>query len=691
MQIFSDISIWWIIPWAIVSLALGVIYYRKQKILDDISSKRKWLLIALRSFSLFVLGILLFGLIIEKKDYKTEKPVFITLVDNSRSMLNYLDSTRVNSEIDKLQKELTDKYGDRFDFKYYTVGADVSEDQRNFTEQLSNLDKGFDFIYNQYYNRNIGGICFISDGNFNAGKNPIYSAEKISLTPVFAIGVGDTVVKRDQLIRNLAINDVAFLHNQFPIEVDIEGHKMGKTGSSVSIWSNGKKLASQAIAYNDGMLDFAHVSFVMEANTVGFVSYTVKIEEQENESSYANNERTFYVEVIDSRSKILILAKAPHPDLTAVRQVLEKDENVEVSSSLITDWKGDLKEYALLIWHDPGYSGNEGMINQIKASGVPVLYIVGGQSSNANLNKLNIGLNYPGGNRLDEVQGSVSESFQLFEISEDLRKAFNYFPPLTVRFGGVDLAGGSTLLAQRIGPVVKKDPLISFKLISGNKLGVIVGEGLWRWKLSDYAKNSNNTRFDELIQKTVQYLTVKKNTEPLRVNLPNRFNVIDDVILNAEFYNSSFERITEPEISLVLKNEEGVDINYSFAKNTADYTLSLGKLKKGKYTWVASTSFAGKKYTKSGAFVVDDVSLESLSTHADHNLLHQIAVKTNGKFYTLSKATDLLNDLDARKDIANITYEESAFDDLIDWKWLFFLLILLLASEWFIRRFSGSY
>ena len=605
--------------------------------------------------------------------------------------LNYKDSASIAGEVADLEKSLKEKYGDRFDFQNYVVGSDIAEGEYTFSEKESNLDKGFDFIYNQYYNRNIGGICFISDGNYNTGKNPVYSAEKISLTPVFSVGVGDTVVKRDQLIRNLAVNDIAFLNNQFPVEVDLEAHKIGKTSSVVSLWSGGQKLASQEVNYSDGTLDFQHVSFVLEAKSVGFVSYTVRIEPKDNESSYENNERSFYVEVIDSRSKILILAKAPHPDLSAVRQVLEADENIEVVSKLMGDWDGSLNDYALLIWHDPDQNGNTALPDQIRSTKTPVLYMVGGQSSGSTLDRLNIGLDYPGGNSFDEVQGNVNESFRLFEVSDDLRKGMRNFPPLTVRFGSVKLAGGSVLISQRIGSVQKKDPILAFKTESGNKYGVLIGEGLWRWKLSDYASHGNNKRFDELIQKTVQYLTVKKNTEPLRINLPNRFNVIDDVILNAEFYNSSFERITEPEISLVLKNEEGVDINYSFARNASDYTLSLGKLKKGKYSWKASASFDGKKYSKNGVFVVDDVSLEALSTHANHNLLHQIASKTNGQFYTLSNVQGLVNELESRKDIANITYEESSFDDLIDWKWLFVLLILSLAAEWFIRRFSGSY
>ncbi len=689
MQVFSDISVWWLIPWAIISVVIGFFYYRNQRVLSDISRVKRLVLTGLRSFTLFLLGLLLFGLIIESKDYKTEKPVFITLVDNSASMLNYQDSNEVFTKVSQLENELREKYGERFEFKQYIVGSDITDQELTLDEKESNLDKGFEFIYNQFYNRNVGGICFVSDGNYNAGKNPVYTAEKISLTPVFSVGVGDTLVKRDQLIRNLAVNDVAFLNNQFPVEVDVEAHKMGKISSTISLWSNGQKIASQEIDYADGTLDFQHVSFLVEANETGFINYTVKLEELSNESSYENNIRSFYVEVIDSRSKILLLASAPHPDLTAVKQVLDKDENTEAEAVLIDDWDGALNDYALVIWHNP--DGNSAVLDKIKASKTPVFYMITGNSSGNALSRLDIGLSYPGGNSFDEVQGVINDEFQLFEISDGLKKSLKVFPPLTVKFGGVKLAGGSSLISQRIGSVIKKDPILSFKTISGNKTGALIGEGIWRWRLSDYANNGSHEHFDELIQKTIQYLTVKKNAEPLRINLPNRFNVIDDVILNAEFYNSSFERITKPDISLKLTDDEGSSIDYSFAKNTSDYTLSLGKLKKGKYSWTASTSFNGKKYTKSGVFVVDDVSLEALSTHADHNLLKQIASKTNGTFYSLNNTDQLIQDIGGRSDITNITYEESSFDDLIEWKWIFILLILSMTAEWFIRRYSGSY
>jgi hypothetical protein len=691
MNVFSDISLWWIFPWVLIAVSISVLYYRGQKQLIDIESWKRYVLISLRSLALFLLGILLFGLLIEQKEIKTEKPVFITLTDNSESMLNYSDSNSVLSKINAFQKELKNRFKDKFEFQDYLIGSEISTGEISFSEMESNLDRGFDYLYNQYYNRNIGGICFISDGNFNIGKNPVYSAEKISLTPVFSVGVGDTILKRDQLIRNLSVNEVAFYKNKFPVEIDVEAHKMGIDQTTVSVWKGDRMLLSEQIDYTNGNLDFKHVSLMVEAADIGFVHYTVKVEHKTNESSYENNQRSFYVEIIDSRNKILILAKAPHPDLSVIRQVLDGDENSEVISKLVKDWNGTLEGYAMLIWHDPGIAGNQKIKEQIEKNKIPVLYILGNQSAGNLVDQLNLGLKYPRGTRIDEVQGNCNSSFQLFEISEQLKNALKEWPPLTVRFGEMNYSGGNVLISQKIGPVVKDDPILYFGKKSGVKYGAFIGEGLWRWKLSEYAKTKNNEGFNELIQKLTQYLTVKKNLDPLRVSLPKRFNIKDNITLNAEFYNSSFERITTPDISFVLKNHENDDIKYEFARNSKDYVLSLGKLKSGKYSWKARALFNGKIVEKQGEFVVQDVSLEALSTHANHNLLNQIAEKTNGTFYELSSIGEIFREIENRKDIVNVLYEESSFNDLIDWKWVFFLIVLLLTLEWLIRRYSGSY
>ena len=691
MTIFSDISLVWLIPWGLLSFGLSYWYYHKQRNVEGIPRSVKSILVGLRGTVLFLLGLLLYGILLESTVSKLEKPVMLLLVDNSASMLNYEDSLRVEREVTRFEQQLTTKYGERFDVVTYGIDEDIQTDKIDYTGGVSNLDAGFQHIYNQYYNRNIGGICFISDGNFNKGNSPQYTAEKISLTPIFSIGVGDTLRKRDHLLRSVTVNDIAFFKNKFPIEVAIESSRMGAEKVRVDLLQEDAVIATEYVQYAGENIEFHTVSFVVEANTVGFVNYSIRLQELEGESSLENNGRSVYIEVIDSRSKILLLSQAPHPDVTAIKQVLDQDVNAEVSSQLIDDWDGSLKGVELLVWHGAGIKTNVQLINEIKSNKIPVWYIIPANASRIQVDALNLGLKVPSDRRTDNVQGYANSGFQLFDVSENIDQLLDKSPPIFVKYGSVQADGATALLSQRIGPVRKQDPILLFGKTNSSKYAAFLGEGLWRWRLSEFARTKQHKGFEELIQKTVQYLVVKQNTDPFRINLPKRFTTNNDIFIQAEFYNEAFDPIIDPTIEFELKIENNKTIPYTFAKNTKDYSLGLGKLTAGLYSWKATTSFNGKKYQKEGVFIVEDISVESLATRANHNLLRLMAEQSSGKFYELDNIGELLSDIDSRSDIATISYEETDYNHLIDWKWIFAFVAFLLVTEWFLRRYFGTY
>lgn len=693
MRFVSDISIWWLLPWLGISIFIAHFLYSKENWIKELGSK--WMLIfkSLRASGLFLLGVLFIGILFEAISIRVEKPVFITMVDNSSSMKNYKDSATVKSKIESFNNKLIERFGDKFELHTITVGSEVkSPGKIDFTENTSALSEGFESIHSNFYSRNIGGIAFISDGNFNKGSNPLYSAEKIDLTPVFTVGVGDTTPKKDQYIKNIASNEIAFLKNKFPVEVDLEGIKMGKSNVTVSILNNGKSVASQSVNFSNGTYDYKHVSFLLEADKVGYQQYTVSISKAGGEYTYSNNTRNFYIEILDARSKVLLLAGAPHPDVAALKSVIEKDENLDVTSFLVKEWKRDLKKVDLIIYHEPGIQYDESVMTLIRDAKIPVLYCVGPNTTNSIIQKLKIGLITPNGNQFDEVQGKINTGFQKFEVSTELQNSMNYYPPLKTKFGDVKLAAGNdVLLFQRIGSIQKNDPMIYFGENQNVKFGVIYGEGIWKWKMNEYIRSSESKNFTELIQKISQYLVVKQNTSALRVTFPKRFTIDEEVEVKAEFYNESMELITKPIIELKLKDEKNKSDKYQFGAVSNFYKLSLGKLKPGKYEWTANCKYNGKSYSKSGVFIVENIQLENIESAADHNLLNQIAKQSNGQFYELKNINQLLNDIEKRKDIAEMSYSEASFNDLIDYKWLFFLIILIFGTEWFLRRWFGGY
>ena len=692
MRFASDISIFWLLPWLAISIYLEFFFYRNVSWLNEMSRKWRIALISLRSTVLFLIGVLILGLILETVKYRQEKPVLITLVDNSSSMENYKDSASVKKNLLNYQTAIQERFGEKYDFVDMIVGSKSEYSKKvDFSDPISNLYAGFEKINEDFYNRNIGGIILISDGNFNEGSNPTYAAEKISLTPVFALRVGDTVQKKDQYIKNVASNEVAFLKNKFPVEVDLEGIKMGKRDVTVRISKNNKQVASQTVKYSGNSVDFQHVSFLLEADQIGFQAYTVSVSDVENEYNYQNNRRTFYVEVIDSRSKVLIIAGAPHPDVAAIKQELEKDENLEVVSVLTKDWNKELKKVDLIVLHEPGLNADPASWQLIEKSKIPVLMSIGPNSTSAGISALDLGITLPNGKQTDENQGTINEAFGSFEISPELKKSMEFYPPLKTKFGDMRVSGAEILAFQRIGNVKKKDPLIFFLKKSNVKYGVIYGEGLWKWRINEFARTGEQKSFNELIMKITQFLLVKQNTAALRVTLPKRFTKNEEVIVNASFYNEAMDAIISPKIDFSIKNEDGKVSKYQFGTVGNLYKLSLGKLKPGKYEWMAKASHNGKSFSKSGVFVVEEIDLELLTNAANQSVLNQLASTSNGAVYPLKDFEKLLNSIEKRGDITTVEYREASFDGLIDYKWIFFLLLMFLTAEWFLRRWLGAY
>lgn len=690
MKFFSEISLWWSVPVLLIAVTLSLFYYRNQKNTKDWSRLKINTLIIVRSLALSLLGVLLLGIILESSEMKKGKPVVITLVDSSSSMLGHSDSSSVKKNVNSYLESLKKKFESKMDLLVYTVGDGERNYSGVFNGKETDLYSGFDFVFNQYYGRDQKVICLISDGNFNKGVNPVYAAEKISLTPIYALAVGDTIMKKDHFIRNAIANEVAFLKNQFPITVNVEARKMSAGKSFIKLLKEGKEIAKQEINYNNESLQFFEHTFLVDADQLGFVAYQIELEEVVDEVSYSNNKSTVYVEVLDNRSKILILADAPHPDITAVKKAIENKDNLLVDAELISDFEKDLKDYELIILHLSKNVNHSDVLNKIKSTNAGVFYMISSSVNAAEVSKLGLSIQYPNGSNKDEVRVHGNSSFQTFEISEELKNELINWPPINVKFGTIKEGSGSVLLKQRIGTVKKDDPVLFFK-DGDKKIGVFLGDGLWRWRLMEFARKGNHTAFNELIDKSVQFLTVKDNKEPFRVTLPNRFRSNEEIILKAEFYNKTMQPITSPVVSLVLNGENIKETNYTFAKEEKAYSLNLGELKPGRYNWEATTSFEGKTYKKQGTFVVELVSLEQLETVANHAVLQTLASQSGGQFFALRDFEKMLNHLANRKDLSPKSYQEKEYADLIDLLWLFSLIIILFSLEWFIRRYSGSY
>lgn len=694
MNYLSDFSLWLTIPALIGAGMLVYWYYFKSSQASDWTTKQKKILATLRGLGIFILLFLLLGLIWEAISYRKEKPLFITLIDQSQSIHNYKDSAQVDKQIASFRNQLKARFGNEFELVELALGAQTVpiENQLKSNGKETDLAAGFNYIHDTYFNRNIGGVTLISDGNATKGVHPMYEAERLDLVPIFTLGIGDTISKKDQLIRSVNANEVAFLSNEFPIEATIEFNKIPKRVARVHLLQNGKKIQTKTVSCNNGNFDQQSVLFSVKASLKGFQRFTVQVESFTGEFTLQNNQQSCYVEVLDNKSSILFLSSAPHPDLAAIRNVLEEDKSIQVNAELIQNYQLSNAKPNLVVWFENGNNSNPELFSRLLRDKIPVLLILSPTTPNQIVQSLITGLKSPKGNQVETVYPTLNNGFSAFSFTESCVDALNVAPPLETRFGAYQIpANAVVVLQQRIGKITKSDPLFFFAISQQTKIGVILGEGIWRWKLNEFMRTKNNIGFREFIQKTTQYLTVRQSSDPFRISFPKRFLETDDISLKAEFYNAAMELITTPQISFTYLKMGGRATHSQFSPISNFYQLNLGNLAAGTYRWEAIATNNGTKYKKSGIFVVEAIALESLTTSADFSVLNQLARQSDGKFYPLSQSNKLIDYLKSRSDIATVQFEDTSYRSLIDLTVIFILVVLLFGTEWFLRRWWGAY
>jgi hypothetical protein len=76
---------------------------------------------------------------------------------------------------------------------------------------------------------------------------------------------------------------------------------------------------------------------------------------------------------------------------------------------------------------------------------------------------------------------------------------------------------------------------------------------------------------------------------------------------------------------------------------------------------------------------------------ADHQLLARIAHQQAGKMIYPADMSNLPKLIESRDDIKPVTYLQNELKDILNFKWLFFVLLALISAEWFMRKYFGGY
>ena len=660
MQILLDYPWYYILFCLLAGAAYSFILYRKApKQQDDTPRSWRLPLALLRFVTVALITFLLLAPLVKRHVNTHEKPIIVLAQDVSES-------------VQPVDHRLWD-----FDSPQFDIVRD------SFGDKTTDIAAALQDIADRYAGRNLGAVVLASDGIFNQGANPTTAATSLAV-PVYTVALGDTTHHPDATIAHLRYNHVAYLGNQFPLEVTIRAHRLKGQRGTLTVTHNGRRLHTQEISYTDNTFSTTE-NITLDADRAGLQSYTITL------TGATTVTRTIAVEVIDGHQKIALVAAAPHPDIAALRRAIEKNPNYQIELIEKADFPNrKLGEYSLLILHNLP----DGRFQLPPAAlQIPTIFVIGTQTDLGRFNALRSGLEIVAkARKSDEVTAARNGAFALFNFDEDASQRIEQLPPLTAPFGTYRPAANlQSLFTAKIGNVASDRPMIAFCQQEGIRRAFVVGEGMWRWRLQDYQMTGSHNDFDQLVEKMVVYTSLQTNKERLHVTTRHIYRLGENVVIEAELYDDNYEPVNTPEVSLELRSDlQSSAQQYAFNRSGNGYSLPLGTLEPGQYAYTASTTLAGKRYTASGNFIVEDINLEQVNHVADHALLNTIAQTTGAQMLYPDQLDQLPQLLADRDDLKSVVYAHTRYTELLNLPLRFILIVLLLAVEWGIRKWMNG-
>ncbi len=637
------------------------------------------LLFLLRFLTFFGVLLLLINPKITKTNLQIIKAPLVVAVDNSRSIKELEQNEIALAVKEKLIRNSS--LQDKFDIQVYSFDSDSRlSDNFDFDANQTRIDRLAKNTASIHRNKTFPTVL-LSDGNQTLGNDYLYAFSQTN--SVYPVVLGDTIRHLDLKINQLNANRYAFLKNKFPVEVFLgyEGEK--NVEAEFSIQQDNQVLHKEKIHFSKENKS-AVIEVLLDANKVGIQTFKAVISSVESEKNTYNNTKNFAIEVIDQKTEVAIISDINHPDVGALKRAIESNEQNKVSI-FSTKQTGSLAEYDAVILYQPTSLFQE-VFNEIKNSNKNYFLITGRHTDFNFLSRQQKIFGFRGSNQKEDYLADYQSAFSSF-AQEDI--GFDDFPPLENLYGNLEIKQNiSTLLEAKIRNIATEQPLFFFSENATQRTAVLLGEGIWKWRLNYFSHTETFEEFDIFINKTIQYLATDNKRKSLIVNHQNFYNSGEAIEITAQYFNKNYEFEQNARLSISLKNNTTHQSRtYDLLKSHNYYKVNLDGLTPGEYSFTVKELSSNTSY--SGNFEVIDFDIEKQYTNADHKKLLLLAQNTGGQTYFGNQIDGLISDLLQNENYRPTQKEQTQQLPLIDFWVLLGLIIALLTLEWLIRKYNG--
>jgi len=674
---------WFLIVCLIAAAGLTYLLYKKAT-----QFQRPWnfILPAFRFTGLFFLFLLLLSPFVVLTVQQEEKPTLLVYLDKSASV-----NSETNEVFEQKLKKTLLSLQDKFNVRTYSFSDKIY--------QSADTVKGFNatdlgqiatHINNYRDSRSVSAVLIISDGIQNRGVSPL--VQPLHSNPLlYCIGLGDTTPVTDIRISGVQVNESVFLGSEFTLEAQLQCDAALSSAYKVNLWEGTTLIQSQAGVFDKGV-GYKRISFALKGKSPGLKQYRVEVSSIPGEKNLANNQATAVTEVVDDRKKITLVMGASHPDIGAIRRLLEGNARYQISMA-DPGLTPNPESADIFVVHGMPLNENQAeWLKKLVDAGKPFFHVSSLQTRRSLLGGLPGGMYPSSASQAEDVLPQAVTGFSEISFEPEALRRVESFPPLKVAYGRWQAdASQKVLLKQRIGNVETDYPLFYFKDVNSHRSVWICGEGFWRWRLKEFANHGDCMATESLLFQSLQYLAVsgKPKTFALKSS-KNEYEPDESAVLQATWLDAAGNRDNKAACDLTLNGEKGFKRVMQMARYNNIYRLETTGLPTGQYKATARLD-KNPAIAASTVFFVTSMVAETAQKRADHGLLRQWAARYGGVFANRNAMEGLMQNLEKQETARPVVYSETKITELIHAKWFFLIIILCFSLEWIFRKYLGGY
>lgn len=683
ISITSNISLFWIILLSIV-LIFAVYYYTKKN-LSILGKKNYYFSLVIRSLVILLLLSIISRVIINVNYTKSFSPKHYIFIDNSKSISNK-DGIDRKSIINKILNELNSKD------KIYIFGKNVREFNNNldFKDSETNYNKIFSGLN---LNDNISSIVLISDGNQNAGADPIYNIQKLEI-PVFTVGVGNPEII-NLSVENIYSPENVVVNEKVDITATIKKNGGRTVNAKVLLKENNILINSKVVELKD---EVTNVDFSYTPKSEGEKSISVEIEYQDIQPS--DNIKKVSINVFNDLKKIVLISGSLSNDVNFVLSSLKANPKNKIYTISVIAKDKILENYANFYLLD---SANVVILIGFPSPETPanlLNYVKNSIKNKSTLFLLSSNIDF---DKLKELEESLpftvsNENNNYIEMYPDFIEAqkeilgveaneWKNLPPIEYNLSQFKEKNGANVLSfVKTKNTNLRLPLIIQRDISGKRDIAILAKNIWNWKLLLSGKKDN--LFNSFVNNSINWLTISDNFNKFKLVLDKDDYFIKEVInLNAFLFDDLKNPMDDENIVVNIKGKKFYKKIVLNNVGNGIYSNSIALNDSGKYEIFAEV--LGRNLFRKKIIYVNGIEKELTEKYLNEDYLKTIANISGGKYFNI-KNIDSLNFYLNR--ISNNSSTIKTFDytfDFLTSTMVLFIIAILLSVEWFIRRRFG--